>query len=376
MEFEVDKEILLKSISINDSIISSKNINTILSNCLFNVTTNEIEIITTDNEINIKTSLDAISDMSDSFTVNGKNFYNLLKELPKGNVVVNINDSYTIDIKSKHLNAHYQLIGTSIDNYPEMITLHNKNLIEIDQSLLRYMIKKVIYAAAIDTLVPSFNGILFLSDAKGMITLVSSDSRRLSIITRSLDNDIEIEKGIIIPLKTINEIYKLLGTDGKCTFSLHDKQCFFSIGKTEIISKIIDDVFPNYKLVLPESSEVVVYIQTEKIIESIRRALVFTRGPAYRITLNLTKDVLTIKAKTPDLGEAEEDVFIESNIEDKLSIALNAQYFFDSIKEIDSSSIKLSITNQKNPIIISPENDSDYISVIMPFVIKNSNDNE
>ena len=64
MEFEVDKEILLKSISINDSIISSKNINTILSNCLFNVTTNEIEIITTDNEINIKTSLDAISENS------------------------------------------------------------------------------------------------------------------------------------------------------------------------------------------------------------------------------------------------------------------------------------------------------------------------
>ncbi len=36
MKFEIDKDQLLKSVNIADSVVSSKNVNSILSNCLFN----------------------------------------------------------------------------------------------------------------------------------------------------------------------------------------------------------------------------------------------------------------------------------------------------------------------------------------------------
>ena len=51
------------------------------------------------------------------------------------------------------------------------------------------MIKKVIYAAAIDTIKPIFNSIFITSDKAGSITAIATDSRRLSMITREIDSE-------------------------------------------------------------------------------------------------------------------------------------------------------------------------------------------
>ena len=101
MLINIDKDSLLKSINIADSIVSSKNINTILANCLFNVSKNTIEIISTDNEIAIRTSVTAKSDKSVSFAANGKKFSSILKELPNDELEINVNDSFSINITFK-----------------------------------------------------------------------------------------------------------------------------------------------------------------------------------------------------------------------------------------------------------------------------------
>ncbi len=55
MRIEVDKVQLVKAITIADSVVSSKSINTILTQCLFTVTNDSLTITGTDNEIGIKT---------------------------------------------------------------------------------------------------------------------------------------------------------------------------------------------------------------------------------------------------------------------------------------------------------------------------------
>ena len=72
MKLTINKDTILKAINIADSVISSKNINTILSNCLFNISRDKVEIIATDNEMGVKTQIDASADSDFSFTANGK----------------------------------------------------------------------------------------------------------------------------------------------------------------------------------------------------------------------------------------------------------------------------------------------------------------
>ena len=374
MIITVDKELLLKSINIADSIISSKNINTILSNCLFNIIRDEIEIVSTDNEIAVRTRIQAVSDSSGSFTANGKKLSTLLKELPNDELSISVDNSFLIDIKSKakELKGLYSLIGTSAEEYPEIPVFNDENSVEVEQSLLKEMFKKTIFAASTDTIKPVFNGIFLSNDSDGRINSVATDSRRLSLIKRKLDNEIDLGDGIIIPLKTVHEIYRLLDNTGTCRFAVSNNQCFFKIGNTEIISRVVDGQFPNYRQVIPKEHSLEAVIETKKILESVRRTMIFSREPANKIILTFDSNKLKIVANTPELGHAEEELEIEMKGSESMSLGINAQFLIDALREIDTFSLRCGITGQMSPVALIPENDDLFVSVIMPIQIKSA----
>jgi DNA polymerase-3 subunit beta len=376
MKITVDKELLYKAVVTADSIIFSKNVNTVLSNCLFNVTKDEMEIISTDNEIAIKTRIEVISDGTMSFLVNGKKFSGILKELPSGELELYVNDKLQIDISStfKDIKGKYSIIAMDAANYPEIPEFIESDSIEIEQSILREMLKKVIYAASRDTIKPVFNGIYFAIENGNNITAVSTDSRRLSMILRRIHASISNLEGFIIPLKTINEIYKMLEATETCNFTVTDNQCFFRIGKTDIISRIVDGQFPNYKHVIPKDYIIETVIETKSLLDSIRRVVIFASEPSYKVILQFTSGKLIISANSPDLGTAEEEIVLDTFLESDIVLGINAQFLIDSLREIDSHYVKCSVTGQMNPLTLIPQDDPNYISVIMPIQIKPPNE--
>lgn len=370
MRITVNKDMLLKALGIADSVISSKNINTILSNCLFNVSNRSIEITATDNEIAVKTTIDAECDSNISFTTYGKKFINILRELPDDEISLDIDDSMVINLNSKNIKGKYTLYGTDSSDYPDLPQIKMDNSVEIEQAIFKEMIKKVIYAAATDTIKPVFNSIYIVSEKPGTLTLIATDSRRLSMITRSIDDEAFIGEGIIIPLKTVHEINRLLSNSGTCKISFDSNQCYFKIDNTEIFTRIVDGQYPNYKQIIPREYTLKSVINTSQIHDSVKRAMIFTREPANKIVMSFDKDNLKIQANTPELGYAEEEIEIESDSSEKLVIGINAQFLIDTIRHIDSFSLICGITGQMSPLTIIPEDDKNFISVIMPIQIK------
>jgi DNA polymerase-3 subunit beta len=371
MNFIVDKEQLLKAIIIADSVVSSKNVNTLLNHCLFSVSNNSLQISGTDNEIAIKNNIDVISNDSFSFTLNGKKIIQILKEFPKGEIIVDCDDSFSVTIKSKssELKGIYKIIGTGREDYPEIPSITEKSAFICDQQEVKDMIRKVSYAAATDSIKPVFFGIYLISESNGIFSMVASDSRRLSISSRKNMDNIEIKDGIIIPLKTIHELSKILSVGSMC-FQMKGAQCFFRVGNTEIITRLVDGQFPNFRQVIPKDQSVQIYVKTSKLIETIRRVMVFSKEPTYKIIMTCSKDRLTLEAKVPEMGEASETLDIESNGNEKIVIGINSQYMIDSLKEIDSETIVMGINGSMNPVTIRPENDDMSIAVIMPIQIK------
>ena len=372
MRIEADRDKLLKSIGIVDSLIPSRSVNAILANCHFNISKNKVQISATDNEIGIKTSFEASAGNDMSFTVNGTRLASLLKEMPGGLIAIEIDDSYQISVntKSSDVKGAFTLLGTPGDNYPEIPDFHEQGAVEINQADLKEMIRKVVYAAATDTIKPFFNGVFFVSKSRENLTLVATDSRRLSLVTRNLKNEIDLGDGVIIPLKAMHELYKLLDTEGTCSFSMQENQCFFKIGGTQFVTRTIDHKFPNYTQVIPKEQDIAVNVPRSKLMDSLRRALIFTRPPANTIICHFKKEMLTLEVKTSELGECAEDIIVDSDVKDEISIGLNAQFLYESVKEMDSSTVNVGITGQMSPVKFVPDNDQDFISVIMPIKVK------
>jgi DNA polymerase-3 subunit beta len=371
MFFEVEKDTLLKAVIISDSAVSSKNTNTVLGNCHFSIQGNTLTITGTDNEIAVRNKVDIVSSSSFSFTANGKKIIQILKELPRGEVKIEVDDSFSISIKSKEVKGLYKLLGSSDEEFPVVNIINMDKSIELDQSILKDMIRNVIYAAATDLVKPSFNGVFFVCDNSKTFTSVASDSRRLSLCSRIIETGIDLKEGIIVPLKTIQEVNKIL-TTGKAVFSVSGTQCYFQIGKTEIISRLVDGQFPNFKQVIPKDYSLKAVVENKKIIEVLRRVMVFTKDPSYKTILSFKKNSLTIEAKTPELGEASEQINIESSSDEEITLGINAQYLMDSIKDLSSISLEICITGPMNPLTIVPEDDEKSLAVIMPIQIKNT----
>jgi DNA polymerase-3 subunit beta len=297
-----------------------------------------------------------------------------MKELPDDEIIITVDESMMINLKSKNVKGNYILYGTSSEEYPEFPEVKIENSIDIEQSVFREMIKKVIYAAATDTIKPVFNSIYLVSEKPGTLTAVATDSRRLCMITRSIQNESIVGGGIILPLKTVNEVFRLLGNSGICKFSFDSNQCYFRIDETEIISRVVDGQFPNYKQIIPKEYSHKVIIETGKILDSVKRAMIFTREPANKIVMTIDKDTLLIEANTPELGKAEEEVPVESENREKIFLGINSQFLLDTIKQIDSFSFVCGITGQMSPVTIIPEDDKSYISVIMPIQIRTASE--
>lgn len=373
MNFTIEKDILLKAVSIADSAVSSKNINTSLGYCLINIYDNFLTISGTDNDIAIRHKCDVISDGNFSFIVNGKKVIQIIKELPKGEIDISVDSNFGVSIKSrsKDVKGVFKVIGSENIDYPVIPDFDDKKSFSFDQNKFKEMIRKVSYAASNDSIKPAFNGVYIVSEKSGFLSVVASDSRRLSISSDSVNESFFQKEGIIVPLKTVNEIMKILSS-GEFLFYVNENQCFFKIGNTEIISRIIDGQFPNYKQVIPKDYSLKIYIPREKLIETIRRILVFTKEPSYKVVLSFSKEKVLIESKTAELGEASEYIDIESNLSDKIVIGINAQYVLDAVKELESPVVECGINGPMNPVTFSPEGDGRNLAIIMPIQIKSA----
>jgi DNA polymerase-3 subunit beta len=166
----------------------------------------------------------------------------------------------------------------------------------------------------------------------------------------------------------------MLESTGTCNFTVANNQCFFRIGKTDLISRIVDGQFPNYKHVIPKDHVIETLIETKSFLDSIRRAIIFTNEPSYKVILNFSPGKLIINASTTDVGEAEEEIILETAFENSMVLGINAQFLIDSLREIDSPYVKCGITGQMNPLTLTPQDDPNYVSVIMPIQIKTSDE--
>ena len=65
----------------------------------------------------------------------------------------------------------------------------------------------------------------------------------------------EAELEMILPSKAVNELMHILCADGDLKIHAHKNQIVFEFGTTMLSTKLIDGVYPNYRQVIPASSD-------------------------------------------------------------------------------------------------------------------------
>tara|TARA_Y100001970_G_C14253793_1_gene873662 strand:+ start:4166 stop:5281 length:1116 start_codon:yes stop_codon:yes gene_type:complete len=369
MKFLIEKRVIFKSLSHLQSIVDKKNTLPILSNILLEAKNNELTMCSTDMDISIKETLNCNVVEEGSTTINAQMIYDIIKKLDDAaQIEIIANDGKILTLRSGV--SKFSLACLPKEEYPLIESKIEGSRITTNAENIFKLIDKTRFAISNEETRYFLNGLYFSigdENGKSIITIVGTDGHRLakfSIESSSISKDIN---GVIIPKKTINELYKLLSEKkDEIEIEIDSNKIIFYINKLVLISKLIDGTFPDYKRVIPKNNNQILIINRLSLLAAVDRVSTIVNEKSPVIKFRILENLVNLSTYNNDNSSATEDLIAKFQ-GDKIEIGFNAKYIMDILDNLKDDEITISLMDSSSPIIASEKSNPDLVYVLMPM---------
>ena len=365
-----EKEKILKGISSVINGVASKTTMPILEGILIQTNDNELKLTSYDLEIGIEYILEANVEEQGNTVVNATMFSEIIKRLPSTEIKFSINSNNLLEIECE--GSLYKLATMNPDEFPELPRINVDNSIEIEQTTLKNMIRKTIFAVSTEENRPIFTGCLFeVNDNK--LNVVAVDGYRLAIKSNVL-NEAANSFSSVIPGKTLNEVNKIISDSfDTVKIGISRNQALFEMENCKIVTRLLDGEFLKYSNTIPQNWETRVKVNKSNIQNCFERILLISassieKEKKYPVKINIEVGKVTISCAN-QTGDAKEEIFVDTEGKE-LEIGFNPRFFLDALKAIDDEEVYIEFGTNRSPCIIKPIEDGDYIYMILPIKMK------
>ena len=377
LEITVSRAELLRELTAAQSVVERKTTIPILSNFLFEATSEgdggRLTISATDLDQSIRTSCAAKVKKPGACTIPARKLYDYIRLLPEGDISIKLMDNHWVQIRAGRSNT--KMVGMARANFPQLAEFPAAGGTRISVPSLKNIISKTIFAISNEESRYTLNGALLVLKAESM-AMVSTDGHRLAHVEKlgeTLDGIVG-EKKTLIPRKALSELASLLGsTDAETMeFADDDSTLFFKVGGRVLTSRKLTGQFPNYEAVLPRDNNKFVIVRSEDLMASIQRVAQFADERSGAIKIRLEQNELKLSSQSTDAGESEDTIETPYNY-DPLVVGFNSQYLIDFLKAIgNSGEVRLEFKDAQSAGQMRPEDgneDVKYRYILMPMRI-------
>jgi DNA polymerase-3 subunit beta len=361
MKFRISKEAFLEGLQKVQHVVSSRTTLPILSNVLIVAKGDRLQFTTTDLDVGITGSVMANVDKEGATTLPAKKIVNIVRELPASEVEVSVDSKNIATIVSG--SATFKVNGLSEAEFPPFPDFDGAKEFKIQQSDLRDGLKKTSYAISSDETRYVLNGI-YTSFRDGKMTLVATDGRRLAMAESDLEFPASHETDVIIPTKAVQELQRLLGTEGELSLRLSDNQVSISVGDTLLVSKLIEGNYPNYRQVIPSDANERVELPREALLDTVRRVSLLASDKSSSVKLVFADNKVEISANSPDVGEAREEMLVKYEAK-QIQVAFNPEFMMAPLRNLETETVYLDLIDEMSPGVIRI--DGSFLYVLMPM---------
>ena len=331
MKLLCSRQSLLEGINVVQKVISSRTPMPILDGVL--IEANEQLCLTGyDLETGIECRMEADIEEPGMIVMNVRILGDIIRRLPSDLVSLKMDSNYVVTITSGA--SEFNIRGLRADDYPKIPVVENTKLLEIEQGILKEMIRQTQFAASTDESRPILNGINVISSNK-TLELVAIDGFRLAVRQERLEDDVP-DLQFIVPVKAMNEVARVLEpSEGPVKIYPSHNHILFDTGNIKVVSRLIQGEFMKYESILPNTAESTVTVETSDLLDAVERAslVVNIDDRRFPICFKLEeKNMMTIRA-TAELGDAYEEILVESDGTD-FDIDFNQKYFIDALRVI------------------------------------------
>jgi len=297
-------------------------------------------------------------------------FSEIIKRLPSSEIKLTINSNNLLEIECE--GSLYKLATMNPDEFPELPKINVDNSIEIEQTVLKSMIRKTIFAVSTEENRPIFTGCLFEVENNNL-NVVAVDGYRLAIKKTELSK-MPNSFSSVIPGKTLNEVNKIISDSfDTVKIGISRNQALFEMENCKIVTRLLDGEFLKYSNTIPQNWETRIRVNKNNIQNCFERILLISsstieREKKYPVKVNIEVGKVTISCAN-QTGDAKEEIFVDTEGKE-LEIGFNPRFFLDAFKAIDDEEVYIEFGTNRSPCIIKPIEGNDYLYMILPIKMK------
>jgi len=361
MKLQVTQENFNHALNSVARVADSRGTLPILANVLIKAAKNRLSVAATNLNIGITHFIGAKIESEGDITVPASLLASFISNLPPGVINLEVEDK-KLKISTDQYNS--TINGISAEDFPVMPAIEKGQTFSLKASELKKGLQQVVFAASSTDSRPVLSGVYFNS-SDNKVFVVATDSSRLAEKTLSSKAP-NIQ--LLVPASAMNDLLRTLDDEVETVKVIKDdQQALFSFGDVELVTRLIDSTYPNYKPLIPTKTETEATLKKVDLLNIVKVSSLFARETAGSITIeiNEAKQSVEIKSLASQLGE--NDAVASAKVKGSGSITLNSRFLIDALNAFSGEDIVFAFNGKIEPVLLKDPKESDYVHVIMPL---------
>lgn len=381
MKIIFNRQAIMAAVNPLMSTVSGKSVMSSIEGILIEARVPDICILTTfDLEKGTRIETEAKVIEEGSYIINAQKFNQTLRVMTGDEICLEVDKKLCATIscgKSSH-----KMNALESTDFPAVPNLKSNFGFVIEQAVLKNMIGSITYAMGVNDQRPILNGCYFKVQ-NNRLMLVSCDSFKLAkyikevkIENKNTDQS-DLSFSFIVPVKTVNELYRLL-SDDESTVRIYmtRKNIIFEINGLTFFSRLVDGEYIDYERIIVKNQKIQIDVLKSEFLEALQRAALITEeriagNVRAHVKLELCENLLKILA-TSAAGSTYDEISVDYDGA-PMSISFNNKYLMDSISACNCDKIKFSMSSPLTSVNIEPsisEKGTDEIYMLLPVRTK------
>ncbi len=364
---KASQEKVLSALQSVAGIVERRHTLPILANVLIRKTGPQVQLTTSDLEIQIRTSAELDGDAGNfTATVGARKLIDILKSMP-GDQTVSLESSQN-KLILKGGKSRFTLQTLPAEDFPLVQEAANFGpSFSVPQKTLKELLNQVSFAMAVHDIRYYLNGILFVAEGK-QLSLVATDGHRLAFSSATLDVEVPRQE-VILPRKTVLEMQRLLSDkEGAIDMQFAGNQAKFSFEGMEFVTKLVEGKFPDYNRVIPKNHKNIITLGRAPLLASLQRTAILTSEKFKGVRLNIEPGTLRVASSNAEQEEAVDELDIDYG-GDAIEIGFNVTYLIDALTNMDQDMVKIELADSNSSALLTIPDDAAFKYVVMPMRI-------
>jgi DNA polymerase-3 subunit beta len=261
--------------------------------------------------------------------------------------------------------AEVSLNSQPADQFPGIIFDLEGVSMKFPVSEFRTTINRTYFAATAEKSRFELDGVKLDFTEEGLFW-ISTDGKRLSSVSASVEGIEVSELSALIPAKAMVELSRIMPNEGDVTITIGENKIAFICPNLKVVSSLLVDNFPPYKQIIPKDYRQRVAIERDVLAQAVRRASILSHEKTNLVKLSFKPGELIVSGERYQVGDAFSTIPMEYKGED-FEAGYKSEFLLDILRVIDTEKITMEWMQPSSPVVIRPYEDETFLHVIMPI---------